>query len=335
MKLAERLTDSEAKVRVLTLFHEHPREQLSLQEILNALLFPEARRADLVPVQDVREALEDLSQLGLLRAEPTYFLIEDRDREIQEELIRELETDRAEAEKATWTRVRRTLGVALLDSMVEDSFPAPVSLLVLADPECSPGVLFQQLAAGALAQGHRVIYATTEEEPPEIEAAVSDMIGGPSEPVLLLDMFSPLGEMSSPTEFSVHPRNLTDVSISVSDLLDRDPILVLLDSCSTLVDLSGYDAALQFVKSLAVRCKRKGCSLIFTLNRKAYETAVLARFQALTEGVIELKADEDPIMGIITSLRISKLAGTRFSSKWTEYKASPGVGIEGWTDIGV
>lgn len=319
MSLAERLTETEAKVRILALFHGQPDAQLSVGEVLDALALPQG---------EIRDALRDFLEIGVLRSEPTYLLDQEKDREIQQDLIRDMQTDRVKSQQVPWTKSRQALGIPLLDGLVQDGFPAPASFLVLSEPECRKGVLCQQLALAVRDQGKQVVYAATEQDPQDIKSAISGMKGGWSDDILLFDMFSPQGEVEPTSEFSESPAELTSVSIALTGLLDRGVGLLIIDSCSTLLDLNGADPTLQFMRSLAIRSKRKGCSVLFTLNRRAYEMAVVARFQALADGIIELKADEDLYTGISTFLRISKLRGTRFDSRWTEYQVSPGVGYE-------
>ncbi|MFQ5871125.1 MAG: RAD55 family ATPase [Candidatus Geothermarchaeales archaeon] len=319
MSLAERLTDSEAKVRILALYHGQPDAQLSISDL----------RSDLdLPQREIREALRDFLGIGLLRSEPAYFLDQTRDGELQQDLIREMQADRLKSQEMPWRKSRQRMDIPLLDGLVPHGFPAPASLLVLAEPECEKEVLCQQVAAAVWARGQMVIYATTEQDPHGVKLAISGMAGEGEESIMFLDMFSPQGEIPSTVELSEHPTDLTDVSIALAKLIERGAGLLILDSCSTLLDLNGADSTLKFLTSLTVRCMKKGCSLLLTLNRKAYEVAVVSRFQALADGIIELKADEDVFTGITTYLRISKLRGTGFDSRWIEYQVIHGMGFE-------
>jgi KaiC/GvpD/RAD55 family RecA-like ATPase len=145
----------------------------------------------------------------------------------------------------------------------------------------------------------------------------------------ILDCYSSQVGRRSSEKYFEDPRNLSNLSIAVSGVLQQGKpgaVMVILDSLTTLIQKCGVTESLGFLHILIakIRSQRAGCIIKF--NSAAFNPAVAAAVQDIVDGVIETKAEETPV-GVNYCLRILKMRGTRHLTTWNPYIIDPKLGL--------
>ena len=324
MKLFERLLDTDTKADLLTLFHN----TAGLSETPEQL----ARRLGRNPTEVQRE-LEDLVELGILRRVEVYSFGMDRDKEIQDAISKQLalgETVHPDLGDITRGGIVSQIpkirtGVELLDNLLPDGLPASCTIVFLSDPGADEENLLADLVGMQLESGKAVLYITLDNFPPNIRQNVSAHIRKGDvdwSSLLFVDCYSKTVGVESDEIYAVDPENLSAISIALSEIMSKNPISTLvLDSFNTLIRKRGGHSAIEFLRVLVARTRQAKCLSILTMNRKAFHPAIVASAQDVADGVIEFKVEEGE-KGIVYSLRILKMVGTRHSTTWARYSIS-------------
>jgi len=323
MKLFERLLDTDTKADLLTLFHNNA----GLSETPDQL----AKRLGRHPTE-VQHELEDLVELGILKKAEVYSFGTDRDKEIQEAISKQLalgETDQPEVDGITRGIVsqvpKMSTGVDLLDNLLPDGLSTTCTIVFLSDPGAGEENLLAHLVGAQLESGKAVLYITLDNFPPNIRQAVSAHITKENldwSKLLFVDCYSKTVGVESDEIYAVDPENLSAISISMSEIMSKQPIsMLVLDSFNTLIRKRGGHSAIEFMRVLVARTRQAKCVSILTMNRKAFHPAIVASGQDVADGVIEFKVEEGE-KGIAYSLRILKMVGTRHSTAWARYAIS-------------
>ena len=320
MKLFERLLDTDVKADLLTLFHNNS----DLEDTSEGL----ARSIGKSPAEVNRE-LEDLVELGILKKKEVYSFGSDRDREIQDAISKQLAlgeiAEGAQTELSKSKLPKISTGIEVLDRVLPDGMPPISTVLILSDPGSGEENLVAHFVSKAVQDSKPCVYVTLDNFPANIRAIVQSQItkhnvGWPS--LIFVDCYSKTVGVESDEPHTEDPENLSAISIAISDIMTKKTIsLIVLDSFNTLIRKRGVRSAIEFLRVIVARARQAKCLCLVTMNRKAFHPAMVASAQDVVDGVIELRVEESP-EGIVCSLRILKMVGTKHVTTWMHYDIS-------------
>ena len=201
----------------------------------------------------------------------------------------------------------------------------PLSSLTLIEGASSVGksVLCQQLAYGALKDGHGVAYFTTEYSPDSLEEQM-DSIGLKVSTYL---QESKLGVFSfeQPTVQEDAERLLA----TLSEELQRHPDLfrvIIVDDITQIASFSQDRAIIGFFSA----CKRlcaQGSTIILAGNSYAFDEKMLVRLRALCDAQLTLRAEKLGVKNIKT-LEVRKANNTEMDrDNLISFEVKPTIGM--------
>jgi KaiC/GvpD/RAD55 family RecA-like ATPase len=223
----------------------------------------------------------------------------------------------------------------VLRDVLPEGLPVPSAVLILADPGAGREMLTLELLSTRLRAGHKVLWISLENFPNALRATfeLTDLDKTIHERVDSLEFFdcysSQVGTKSS-ERYSADPSNLPNLSVAISlaiSKLSRDAhLVVMLDSLSSLVQMAGARAAIEFFRTLVGKVRSVQGDLLTTLNRKAFSPTVLASVQEMVDAVLELRMTDDQT-DVRRYLRIRKMLGRRYDSMSIPYEIDQENGI--------
>jgi len=184
-----------------------------------------------------------------------------------------------------------------------------------------------ELLSTHLRAGHKVLWISLENFPTAFKsmfelAGVDKTIHRRIDSLEFVDCYSSQAGMKSTERYSADPFNLPDLSVAISlaiSNLSRDAhLVVMLDSLSSLVQMAGARAAIEFFRTLVGKVRSVQGDLLTTLNRKAFSPTVLAPIQEMVDGVLELRMTDDQT-DIHRYLCIRKMLGRKYDSTSIPY----------------
>ena len=194
-----------------------------------------------------------------------------------------------------------------------------------ADPGAGEENLLAHLVGRQIESGKPVLYITLDNFPPNIRQAVQPHVTNVNvdwSALMFVDCYSKTVGVESEEPHTVDPENLSAISIAISDVRAKRPLsMIVLDSFNTLIRKRGGHSAIEFLRVLVARTRQAKCISILTINRKAFHPAIVASAQDVVDGVVEFRLEEED-QGIVLSLRILKMVGTRHSNAWARYTIS-------------
>ncbi len=319
MKLFERLLDSDVKADLLTLFHNNS----DLADTSEGL----AKSIGKSPAEVNRE-LEDLVELGILKKIEVYSFGSERDREIQDAISKQLalgEIAEAQTEVSKFKLPKISTGIEVLDRVLPDGMPPISTVLILSDPGSGEENLVAHFVSKTVQDNKPCVYVTLDNFPANIRALTQSQITRQDvdwASLIFVDCYSKTVGVESDEPHTEDPENLSAISIAISDIMTKRTIsLIVLDSFNTLIRKRGVRSAIEFLRVIVARARQAKCLCLVTMNRKAFHPAMVASAQDVVDGVIELRVEESP-EGIVRSIRILKMVGTKHVTTWTPYNIS-------------
>ncbi|MEM3463196.1 MAG: RAD55 family ATPase, partial [Candidatus Bathyarchaeia archaeon] len=280
--------------------------------------------------EEIRSDLRDLVEMGLLNVVELFSYNPKRGAEIERQIFLQLE-EGAPPGPGPYEGIEYT-GVELIDDMLDGPFPHPCCVLVMGDPGSGKTTLCNQFVKSFTGAGGPAIIAALDEPPREIRASLAKIGVEPSK-LILVDCYSSDIGLRSEEEISADPKNPSSVSIAISKAIREAESrakggkgLLVFDSMTAIIQKCGIKTSMDFFRALIAKCKGAGLSSLITLNRLAYHPAVLAAFQEMADGVIELKGEETP-SGIQHYARIPKMKGVGHSTHWVPYEIRGSEGL--------
>lgn len=325
-RLFKRLMGSDVKPELLTLFHEAPSRRFRLGEIARAL----GKQSS-----EIEKDLEELVQIGLLAEDRdgeglVFSLRSDKDAEIGELSLSKLGRGEAPEEMLPRTlEAPKVTGIDVLDMVLPSGIRRPSSVLALGDSGTGRPMLCRQLAAEALKAKQPLVYLTTEDFPERVREGVAALAPGLGSEILFVDCYSSYGLVVR-ERYREDLSDLSGVVVSLLKAIEEQaklkPGVVIIDSLSTIIHECGVKSSREFLRAVVAKTRESRFNLFATLNRTAFHPAIIASFQDMVDGVIEMKL-EDEATGLNRYIRVSMMQDTRHVAKWVRYEIEPGRGL--------
>jgi KaiC/GvpD/RAD55 family RecA-like ATPase len=310
----ERLVDTDVKAELLTLFHDNPQLEGTATEL--------ARRLGRNP-SEIQQALDDLVELGLLNEEKSYSFGVQRDRELRDEIAKQVGVEK-KPQRLTSVTERLQSDLELLHKVLPDGLAYGSTILVLSDPGAAEEKLLAHYVSKQIQSGKTIAYLTLDAFPANIRQIVqaqSDRALDWSH-VVFIDCYSMTVGEESKEPYVVDPENLSAISIAITDIMTKKEIsMMVIDSLNTLIRKRGVRSSIELLRVLVARARQAGCLSFASMNRKAFHPAIAASAQDIVDGVIELKVEERGDR-IVRSLRVLKMVGLEHMNRWVPYTIS-------------
>jgi len=225
------------------------------------------------------------------------------------------------------TRVERiSTGVIGLNQLLKGGIPAGSMVLVIGAPGSGKSTLGKQFLFDSLAKQRPAVLIDTF-EPLELakETMASFGWGGTLlDEMIFLDCYSwRTGTVKQ--EYSASPKNLTDSSLVLSDLLKKEVDVnsrarLVIDSFSDFVMHAGAAQAQKFLESVKAKLAERRVTSMVMLEAGLHEDKVNASVEYVTDGTIKMQYEERG-----RSLMVSRMFGTPAAMKWIPFTLAAGV----------
>jgi KaiC/GvpD/RAD55 family RecA-like ATPase len=234
-----------------------------------------------------------------------------------------------------YIQVGEAFTAPILRDVLPEGLPVPSAILILADPGAGRELLTLELLSTRLRAGHKVLWISLENFPNALKATfelagVDKTIHERIDSLEFVDCYSSQVGVKSTERYTADPSNLPNLSVAISlaiSKLSRDAhLVVMFDSLSSLVQIAGARAAIEFFRALVGKVRSVQGGLLTTLNRKAFSPTVLASVQEMVDGVLELRMTDDQT-DVRRYLRIRKMLGRKYDSMSIPYDIDQENGI--------
>ena len=303
------------KADILTLFNNNS----ELAETAEGL----AKRIRCTPGEAQKE-IEDLVELGILNKNEVYTFVQDRNKEIQDAISKQLILGEiTEREASVSAEVSRSpTGIEVLDKALPSGMPTVGTMLILSDPGAGHENLLGYFVGRQIAAEKSVLYVTLDSFPDNVRQLVGPYVSNGKldwSPLIFIDCYSKGVGLESNEDYTPTAENLSEISVAISDIMTKHKIsMLVLDSLNTLVRNRGVRSAVEFLRVFVARTRQAGALSLVTMNRRAFHQAIIASAQDIVDGVIEMKIDETP-EGSARALRILRMMGTKHLMSWMKY----------------
>ncbi len=221
---------------------------------------------------------------------------------------------------------RVSTGVIGLNQLLKGGFPAGSMVLVVGAPGSGKSTLGKQFLFESLTKtGGAVLIDTFEPFELAKETMASfEWDAGLLNQMIFVDCYSwRTGTVKE--KYSGNPRNLTDISIMLNDLVKNEiepdsHARLVLDSFSDLIIHAGPESAQKFLESLKARLAERKITSIVILEEGLHEEKVNAAVEYMTDGTIRMRNEEGG-----RSLMVSRMLATPVAIKWIPFTLARGL----------
>jgi KaiC/GvpD/RAD55 family RecA-like ATPase len=232
----------------------------------------------------------------------------------------------------SFLQVDEAFTAPILRDVLPEGLPVPSAVLILADPGAGREQLTLELLSTRLRTGNKVLWISLENFPNALRSTFefSGFDKRINNSLEFVDCYSSQVGVKSTERYSADPSNLPNLSVAaslaVSKLSQDAHLAVMLDSLSSLVQMAGARAAIEFFRTLVGKARSVRADLLTTLNRKAFSPTILASVQEMVDCVLELRLTEDQT-DVRRYLRIRKMLGRKYDSVSIPYDIDQEHGI--------
>ncbi len=229
------------------------------------------------------------------------------------------------AEPAPDERIKRSIstGNAEFDKKMGGGIPEGSLTLIEGQSDAGKSVLVQQLTWGALKDGFRVLFYTTENTTRSLLAQMDDL-GLGIEDYFLLGRISiypvpqAFNEEQSRSVFQVLQQHIAQK--------ERDVDIVVFDSLTTFVSTVPEQETLTFFSLCKEFCDRMK-SIIFTMHSYAFNEGMFIRLRSICDAHLRMRVEE---MGdqLVKALEVAKIRGAEKSTgNVISFEVEPNLGM--------
>jgi len=220
---------------------------------------------------------------------------------------------------------RISTGVIGLDQLLRGGLPAGSMSLVLGLPGSGKSTMGKQFLYEALIRKTPALLLDTNESFElaretmtsfEWDASLLDLI-------IFIDCYSWRTGTISDRRFGGSPKNLTDLSLVVRDLLKtvvNPRARLVIDSFSDFMNHAGPEQACKFLESLKARLGEKKVTSIVILEDGLHEPKANAAVEYIADGTIKMRYEENG-----RSLMVSRMLGTPATLRWIPFSIARGI----------
>jgi KaiC/GvpD/RAD55 family RecA-like ATPase len=222
---------------------------------------------------------------------------------------------------------RVSTGIIGLDQLLRGGLPAGSMSLVLGVPGSGKSTMGKQFLYEALIRKTPALLLDTNES---FDLARETMVGFEWDRSLLdimifVDCYSWRTGASGTAKYAGTPKNLTDLSLVVRDLLKREvePNIrarIVIDSFSDFLIHAGPDSACKFLESLKARLAERKVTSVVILEDGLHEPKVNASVEYIADGTIRMRYEESG-----RSLMVSRMLGTPVAFRWVPFSLARGI----------
>ncbi|MEM2122965.1 MAG: ATPase domain-containing protein [Candidatus Bathyarchaeia archaeon] len=227
----------------------------------------------------------------------------------------------------------KILDFKYLEKLLAGRIPEALSIMILGPPGSGKTVTLESLVKLFLHEKRRCIYITNTSFPDEVRRSLE----GFEVPVreyeeegrlTFIDCYSSIADKASKEKHYIEsPGDLTRLGIEITACLEPNPreVDLFLDSLSQLLTYVKQDQLVAFINAVGARMKGNRGRFIYTV-RSNIDSELLGILEEASDCIIELSIRE--LEGVQErNLRIKKLRGRRFSSRWMRFEAQPNRGV--------
>ena len=160
-RLKEELIGSDVRAALLTLFHNDP----GLVDTVEGLAHRIGRERD-----EVRQAVEALAKLGLLKETRAYSFARERNIELVDAILKQPLEPEIVSQRAERAVSKIPIGLDVLKRVLPDGIPALGTLLILSDPGAGEERLLAHFVAQMLEDEKSIAYVAVDDFPGQCSA---------------------------------------------------------------------------------------------------------------------------------------------------------------------
>lgn len=192
-----------------------------------------------------------------------------------------------------------------------------VPILLMGPPGVGKSTYSKQFILEGLKNGEKVIMVTTDEFPEQIITNIEkmDMEFHDFTNLFIVDCYSYNLGIVSTSPYSINPRNLQGMLITVHDLLNQGASRLILDSMTTLTIVNGSGVGMQFLHILSGWMMHQKASGLFILESGIHDAEFMNFLRFMFKGVIEMKIIEEE-GELKRKMRVFSLIGVKPKQKW-------------------
>ena len=215
--------------------------------------------------------------------------------------------------------MRESSGIKNFDKLIEGGFPKDSTILLVGPPGVGKSIFCEQVLNKGVEMKEKCIFVTFDTRPEAIRDSMARFGWRINGNLTFLDCFSwRIGSECNSVYAIDGLSDLNQLNMVFTDMLrdigKRDKRLVA-DSISTLFLYSDPHMVPLFLHDFIAKSNSTDSTVFLTLEEGVHDNKVVSTLNFLTDGLIEMKFEEDKRF-----LRISKMKDTKHDRVWIEYE---------------
>lgn len=196
-------------------------------------------------------------------------------------------------------------------------------VLFLGPPGVGKSTYGRQFILEGLEAGKSCTLITTDEFPDHITSSLNRITDNRTilDNLSIIDCYSHHLGLKSTSKFSISPRNLQQMLITLQELLKTGVSRVVLDSITTLAMHNGPGVGMQFLHLVSGWLRHEGASGLFLLEAGIHDEGFMNFLRFMFDGVMEMRIFEEA-GELKRSMRIFSLTGVKTRGIWVPFEIS-------------